>query len=202
MAEWREFHPPHVYEQNACYFVTAGTVGRQRLLDTAPRRALLRDILRGAVRDYAITLHAWVILANHYHLLLQTGSTIPVWKFIKRLHGESAIRLNELDGTPGRKVWYQYWDHSPRGQSGFWSCFNYVHINPLKHGYVRACTEALLLQGGQFRIASGRYPEVHEALAHYPFSSYHAYMREYGEAFMTSTWTHYPIPERFAHDDP
>ena len=202
MAERREFHPPHVYEQNACYFITAGTAGRRRLLDTDPKRALLHGVLNNAVKDYDITLYAWVILATHYHLLLSTGETIPIFKFIKRLHGESAIKLNEFDATPGRQVWYQYWDHSPRSQRAFWCCFNYTHINPLKHGYVRSMEGMLSVVGRQLKIARGRCPDVHEGLAGYAYSSYHDYMREYGEAFMTDAWTHHPIPEHFPNDDP
>ncbi len=202
MAERREFHPPHVYEENACYFITASIAGRRRLLDTGPKRALLLDVLTNAVRDYDVTLYAWVVLANHYHLLLLTGDTIPIWKLIKRLHGKSAIQLNELDAAPGRQVWYQYWDRCPRSERAFWCFFNYIHINPLKHGYVQSTDGTLLVENRQLKIAGGRSPDVHEALAGYPHSSYHYYMHEYGEAFMTGAWTHHPIPEHLADDDP
>ncbi len=200
LAERREFHPPHHYEANACYFITARMVRRQHLLQ-GDRPALLRDVLKDAVRDYDITLYAWVILANHYHLLLLTGETIPIFKFIKRLHGKSAILLNKRDATPGRQVWYQYWDTSPRNQRAFWSRFNYIHINPLKHGYVHVADSALRIERRQVKVAPSHAPDVHEALAGYRYSSYHYYLREYGEAFMTDAWMRYPIPEHLANDD-
>ena len=197
----REFHPPHVYEDNTCYFISASIVRRQRLLDTDAKRVLVRDVLKRAIEQYGIRLYAWVILANHYHLLLKTSDVAPIYKFIKRLHGDSAIRLNKLDSTPGRRVWYQYFDRFPRSERDFWTCFNYIHINPIKHGYVQVSDGALVVEGKRAKIAAGHTLDVHQCLAQYSHSSYHYYVREYGEEFLTDAWMRYPIPDYLEHDD-
>lgn len=75
--------------------------------------------LQGAVQKDGTHLYAWVILADHNHLLFRTNDVTPVWKFIKRLPGTRAIRLNRLDRTEGRQVWYQYWDSRPRNEGEF-----------------------------------------------------------------------------------
>lgn len=196
-----EFHPPHIYAQNAVYFMTGSTLRHQRFLAAGERRLLLRDILRQAIKDYGITLYAWVILADHYHLLLMTGNVAPLWKFVKRFHGESAIRLNKLDQTPGRQVWYQYWDRFPRNDEDFWSYFNYVHINPIKHRYVQIKDGALFSEGQQLHIQPGQQAGVQACLAAYPYSSYSYYAEKYGDEFMTDAWMRYPIPDYIEHDD-
>ena len=196
----REFHPPHIYEDNACYFITASVVHHQKLLDTDAKRTVVRDVLKKAVREYDIRLYAWVFLADHYHLLLKTGS-LPIYKFIKRLHGESAVRFNKLDDVAGRKVWYQYWDRFPRNERDFWAYFNYIHINPVKHGYVQALSDDILVvEGKQVQIVPERVWDVHQCLAQYPHSSYHYYRRVYGESFLADAWMCYPIPGYFEHD--
>ena len=91
----QEFHPPHIYERDTWYFITASTVGHQRCFDTGEKRRLLRDVLKQSVEACGVRLCAWVILSH---------------RFIKRLHGHGAIQVNKMDSTPGRKVWYQYWD--------------------------------------------------------------------------------------------
>jgi REP element-mobilizing transposase RayT len=197
----REFHPPHIYEDNTCYFISAGIVRRQRLLDTDAKRILVRDILKEAIKQYGIQLYAWVILANHYHLLLKTADVAPIYKFIKRLHGESAIRLNKLDNMPGRKVWYQYWDRFPRNERDFWAYFNYIHINPVKHGYVRVSDGVLVVEGKHEKVVPGHVLDVHQCLAQYPHSSYHHYLGEYGEKFLSDAWMRYPIPDYLENDD-
>jgi REP element-mobilizing transposase RayT len=175
-------------------------VHHRRLLDTDAKRTMVRDVLKAAIRKYGVRLYAWVVLADRYHLLLKTGS-LPIYKFIKRLHGESAIRLNKLDGVPGRKVWYQYWDRFPRNVRDFGAYLNYIHINPVKHGYVRALSDDILIvEGKRVRIAPERVLDVHQCLARYPHSSYHYYRRVYGEAFLTDAWMCYPIPDYFEHD--
>jgi putative transposase len=199
--EEREFHPPHIYEDNACYFLTASILHRQWLLDTDFKRELVRGVLKEAIMQYGIRLYAWVILANHYHLLLKTSDIAPIYKFIKRLHGESAIRLNKLDDTSGRKVWYQYWDRFPRNERDFWAYFNYIHLNPIKHGYVRVSDGILMVEDRHVKITSGRALDVHQCLAQYPHSSYHYYLREYGDEFLLDAWMRYPIPDHIEHDD-
>jgi putative transposase len=195
----REFHPPHIYLDDTCYFLTASIAGRRPLLDTDAKRILVRDVLKETVEQYAVRLYAWVILANHYHLLLKTADGVPIHRFVKRLHGASAIRLNKHDCTPGRKVWYQYWDRFPRNEEDFWSYFNYIHVNPLKHGYVQLSGSPDL--GGQAGIPAGRAADVHDLLALYPHSSYQYYLRTYGEDFLTDVWLRYPIPDYSSIDD-
>jgi putative transposase len=197
----REFHPPHIYTDNACYFLTARIAGKQWILDTDAKRALVRDVLREAILQHDIRLYAWVILADHYHLLLRTSEVAPLHKFVKRLHGQSAILLNKQDATPGRRVWYQYWDRFPRNERDFWGYFNYIHINPLKHGYVRVPNGVPMTKGGASGLAPGHVPDVHQCLVQYPHSSYHFYVREYGVEFLTDAWMRYPIPDYFEHDD-
>ncbi len=197
----REFHPPHVYEDDTCYFLTASTLYGERLLSTDTHRVVVQDVLKTAIQQCGVTLYAWVILANHYHLLLRTGHVTPLYGFVKRLHGASAIRLNQLDGTSGRKVWYQYWDRFPRGESDFWTYFNYIHINPIKHGYVPAPDGLQSIGQGQVSIAPGQIPTIHQYLAQYRYSSYLYYLREYGEEFLMDAWRRHPVIDYLENDD-
>lgn len=197
----REFHPPHIYEDNACYFLTASTAHHRHYLSTDHHRDLVRDILKAAIQDYNVTLYGWVILADHYHLLLRTGHNIPLYKFIKRLHGESAIQLNRFDRTPGRRVWHQYWDRFPRSERDFWFYLNYIHLNPVKHGYVKVPPGAIWADGRHKVMGPDCLAGLHECLAQYPYSSYHYYVREFGREFLDDAWMRYPVPVDFDHDD-
>lgn len=190
-----------MYEDDACYFLTGSTLYGRKLLADNTKRILIRDILKEAIQKHGITLYAWVILADHYHLLLRTSEMSPIHRFVKYLHGVSAIKLNRLDGTPGRQVWYQYWDRFPRTERDFWSYFNYIHINPIKHGYVRLRDGVLLAEGRQVKIALGRVVDVDLCLQEYAHSSYHYYLREYGPDFLMDVWMSHPIPDYVGSDD-
>jgi hypothetical protein len=45
---------------------------------------------------------------------------------------------NEEEGCPGRQGWYQFWDRTLWTEGDLWSRINYVHRNPVKHGYVQS----------------------------------------------------------------
>ncbi|MBI5527138.1 MAG: hypothetical protein HY897_12455 [Deltaproteobacteria bacterium] len=57
-------------------------------------------------------------------------------KFISHLHTATARYVNNLDGTPGRKVWYEYWDTCLTFENSYLPRLNYVNNNPVKHGLV------------------------------------------------------------------
>ncbi|NQT51651.1 hypothetical protein HQ576_06365, partial [bacterium] len=58
-----------------------------------------------------------------------------------KLHMTTARWLNEKDGTPGRQVWFQFWDKQLTYQRSYLARLNYVHQNPVKHGIVPAAEE-------------------------------------------------------------
>src|SRR5205807_9695486 len=81
-------------------------------------------------------LVAWVILPNHYHAIIRVPQERSIAGLLNQLHGETAHQLNREDGTPGRQVWYSYWDRCLWTEGDFWSRINYIHRNPVKHGHV------------------------------------------------------------------
>jgi putative transposase len=57
-------------------------------------------------------------------------------RMLGSLHSKTAIWLNRRDGTPGRKVWFQYWDICLTYERSYLVRLNYVHNNPVKHGLI------------------------------------------------------------------
>jgi REP element-mobilizing transposase RayT len=89
------------------YFITAATHHHRPLLADEQARERVRGSLHRLAEQYEITLRAWVILHNHYHLLLKSriGRDLP--RFIGHLHGSTARQLN-LDDASGQRT-----GHSP-----------------------------------------------------------------------------------------
>jgi putative transposase len=52
------------------------------------------------------------------------------------LHTASAREINQLDGTTGRKVWFQYWDTCLTIEKSYLARLNYVHNNAVHHKLV------------------------------------------------------------------
>jgi len=127
--------PAHYFLSKATYMVTAGTFQKELFMRADKAKSCLLTLLRGAIDRYKWELIAWVILANHYHMLLKapdTASSLP-W-LLKKLHSSSAIELNKLARCPGRKVWWNYWDTCITNEKSYYARLNYIHWNPVRHG--------------------------------------------------------------------
>ena len=129
--------PPHPDQGAGWYFITAACFEhRHRFVTPGERTALARRLLE-AVAAAGYGCGGWVVLPNHYHLLLEVPGLSGVGRTLGKVHVRSAAYANDRDGTPGRKVWYRYSDRRVRSDGHFGACLHYLFLNPVKHGYVR-----------------------------------------------------------------
>lgn len=160
--------PPHILVDDTYYFITSATFRKEPYFNTDRKKRLILAALKNAIKNYKCKLYAWVILDNHFHLLvkMEIGRLLP--KFIASIEGKSAIELNKLEGLKGKKRWYQYWDRGIRDEADLWKHFNYIHHNCVKHGYSKKMED-------------------------YLFSSYKIYLGKHGIKWLDSCFELYPI---------
>ena len=129
--------PSHLFIPNTTYIVTAGTSNKKNLFHDTARMYLLQNILFKTIEKYNWKIEAWALFSNHYHFIATSPSTdFSLQKLIQYFHGESGAKLNELDQTPGRQVWFQYWDTCLTYDKSYFARLNYVQNNPVKHKLV------------------------------------------------------------------
>ncbi len=168
--------PPHIYTDDTLYFVTAATLNRAHLLSPSSHKPHLQEQLLTLAPDYNIDLKAWVILNNHYHILFHLTDANKLRRFFQRLHAKTATNFNLWEQQSGRQVWWNYWDRCIRNERDYWTRFNYIHYNPIKHNYV-------------------------QRLRDWPFSSLFLYLEEQGREWIDDCWRSYPIKEFELDDD-
>ncbi|MDP2789527.1 MAG: transposase [bacterium] len=128
-------NPPHLYLDQSLYFVSARTFEAQLYLKDGTRKQLFVKKLNDLLQEYQYKLYAWVVLDNHYHLIFETNQGAKLPKFMQALHGGTSRALNLMDGIEGRKVWFNYWDRCLRDDVDFNTHCDYIHYNPVKHGF-------------------------------------------------------------------
>src|ERR1700685_3236171 len=100
--------PRHWLFDPGLYMVTAGTAQKLPHLNTPARRDFFLDALFARAMESGWELHAWAVLANHYHFVAASPPDPGnLRRFIGKLHMQTAKQLNLWDGTPGRRVWFQ-----------------------------------------------------------------------------------------------
>src|SRR5262245_56326970 len=74
----RPWHgPPHYTDESGLYLVTAACYEHRPILGFSPERmAAFEAELLETVRAHSETVFAWVVLPNHYHLLVHASDII------------------------------------------------------------------------------------------------------------------------------
>ena len=128
-------NPPHYFVPNAIYMITGSILYNQPLLNENKRREFILGTLFERSRLLGWGLEAWSILNNHYHFVARAPENAnSLKKLIQQWHSITAVQLNRWDQTPGRQVWFNYWDTCLTYERSYLARLHYVHINPVKHG--------------------------------------------------------------------
>jgi putative transposase len=163
------------------------------------------ETLVGLFDAQAARTHAWCVLPNHYHALIETtdamiasGSSVSTLQRVSgpgqpegwtpnqsapqssgilavlaelgRMHGRLSLQWNGEEQTRGRQVWCGAAGRYMRNDGHFWATMNYVHHNPVHHGYVQSWQD-------------------------WPYSSAQEYLAQMGKAVASRIWREYPVLE-------
>jgi len=141
---WRKAHrlpwhsPPHGnlgYSDK--YLVSAACYEHQHLIGMSRERMTeCEKKILSVCQEFGCEVYAWCVLPNHYHLLLKCESIKQFCREVGKFHGRSSRQWNLDDDQVGRKVWYRCFDREMRSERHFYASLNYVHHNPVHHGYV------------------------------------------------------------------
>lgn len=135
----RPWHrPPHFDQGSVHYHLTAACYEHQPWIGQSPERmSAFSGNLLTAIHDHPESEPptAWCVLPNHYHVLVRTTNLKGLIAELSKLHGRISFQWNREEQTPGRKVWHGTADRAMRGEDHFWATMNYIHHNPVKHGY-------------------------------------------------------------------
>ncbi|MBX7221848.1 MAG: hypothetical protein K1Y36_17985 [Blastocatellia bacterium] len=149
--------------------ISAACYEHTHIIGHTPQR--MTDFEAGLLTDIqplCTHIYAWSLLPNHYHILVKTEAIKQVRQQLGRLHGRTSHQWNGQDQTRGRKVWHNCLERLIKSERHFWASLNYVHHNPVHHGYV-------------------------EKWQDWPWSSAAAFIETHGRETVSTLWRQYPI---------
>jgi putative transposase len=160
MSEYRRTYIP-----GASYFFTIKTLDRRPILIEAPYRIALRQAIIEVRSKLPFESIAWVLLPDHLHTIWRLPDTDANfslrWSLIKqRVTRECTGLTRNAPTTESRQrrnegtIWQRrFWEHVIRDDTDFRNHIDYIHYNPVKHGYV-------------------------ERPVDWPYSTFHQYVRD------------------------
>jgi len=134
-----EHNPPHKFIANTKYFITSSIYNKIKLLTSEESKLKLLEYVKRTVENYNWKLEDWVILDNHYHLMLESDEhPESLGSIIGNIHRYSSlwIKKNVNASKDISKIWHNYWDKCLTFESSYYTRLNYIWYNPVKHGYV------------------------------------------------------------------
>lgn len=107
----------------------------------------LRSAFKNAMRLYPYKITAICVLPEHIHLILHPKDINNYPKIISSIKYYFSKNVGQVCPTDKLKIGYKnkrekgifqrrYWEHTIKNEEELNNQINYVHYNPVKHGYV------------------------------------------------------------------
>ena len=143
-----------IKQAGGTYFFTVVTHGRRPILTYPEVRQALREGISQVRQTMPFSIEAWVLLPDHLHAIW----TLPehddrfgarwavikscVTKRCKNLFGPGEnVNLSRSNRHEGGFWQRRFWEHIIRDEADFHRHLDYLHWNPVKHGYVKIPTD-------------------------------------------------------------
>lgn len=127
------------------YFFTVNLLKRRQNDLLVRHINLLRQVVLSVQKRHPFVIHAWVVLPEHLHAIIELppddSDFAMRWRLIKSdfskgippVEYRSTVRVQRGE----RGIWQRrYWEHLIRDEADYRAHMDYVHINPMKHGLV------------------------------------------------------------------
>jgi len=161
--------PPHVDIKSGRYHIFAACYQHQDFIGfSITRMEKFSRSLLSLLSQINAVVHAWCVLPNHYHILIEYPGLADLVQSIGKFHGQTSFLWNGEENRRGRKVWYRCSDRGIRNERHFWVTMNYIHNNPVHHLKIKKWQD-------------------------WPFSSANDFIAQEGQDNVEKLWREYPL---------
>jgi len=147
----------------ATFFFTLVTRNRLPVLSDEPVRRLLRQVIEELRVQRPFRIDAWVLLPDHLHCIWTLPESDPDYSarlgWLKKEVTKRSRLVPGMAGAARPTLWKpRFWEHMVRDEPDFAAHCDYIHFNPVKHGWARSPREWPWLTFHRF-VSDGVYPE-------------------------------------------
>ena len=159
--------PPHKIKGSEFYLITVTCYKHKNRIKSEQRRQQLLNEIFDRFINQEIEILAWVILPNHYHLLVKNVEFKQLGQTFRSIHGPLARQWNLEENSTG-KMWCSFSDPAIRSERHYYTTLNYIHYNPVKHNWAKSPYD-------------------------WNESSVHWYLENHGREWLRNCWVEYPV---------
>ncbi len=133
--------PKRRFRQAGTYFITSRTWQRRALFTREAECRIFIEVLLRYRDESAYSLHAFVLMPDHFHVLITPGMSASLERAVQYIKGGSAREIRRALNYRF-PVWQRgFSDHRIRNPQDFKIHKNYIFQNPVKKGLVVRATD-------------------------------------------------------------
>jgi putative transposase len=122
--------PPRGNTGYSTYFITSSTFQKQSLFQSERMAGLFIEVLLHYREQQKYLLHEFVLMPNHFHLLLTP--TLTLERALQLIKGGFSFRAKKELGFSG-EIWEKsFYDRRVRGIEDYQAFREYIYLNPVK----------------------------------------------------------------------
>lgn len=134
------------YLDNHYVFITVVTYNRKNIL--IDNIDLLRECFKSTLKVFNFEIYGIVILPDHFHMIIKPEDINEFSKIIGSIKKRFSFVINEkfvdknisqsMIKRSEKGVWQRrFYEHIIRDENDLSKHLDYIHYNPVKHGYVQ-----------------------------------------------------------------
>lgn len=146
-----------IRDQNAVHYITFSVVEWVDVFSRADYRHILLDHIRHSQQHDGLSLHAWVLMTNHFHAVMSAKEGFALSDILRDIKKYSSVNIikaiqthekesrrswmldifAEAGGKNARNITNQFWiqDNHPKhcySRDFTEQKINYIHLNPVR----------------------------------------------------------------------
>lgn len=173
--------PQRIEYPGALYHVTSRGNGRADIFLDAADRSRFLDVLADVIEQHGWLCHAYCLMTNHYHLVLETPQP-NLSRGMRQLNGLYAQRFHRRHGSSGHLFQARFWAIIVERDAHLLELARYLVLNPVRAGLAKGPAD---WPWSSYRAAAGleappawlHLDAVHELLASNRAAAQEAYGR-------------------------
>ena len=118
------------------HVIQRGNRKQSIFIDDFDRWHLLKLFLE-AKKRFAFNLHCYALMANHFHMTIETPNSTPISKIMQLITGSYAIYFNTRHSNSGHLFQGRFKDIVVEKEKYLLNLSRYVHLNPVRAGMAR-----------------------------------------------------------------
>lgn len=122
---------PRVLEKLARYHVTARVNNKEFFIESNRAKALFVEVLLRAKQRYSFKIENFVIMGNHFHLIIQPAENESLSRIMQWILSVYAMAYNRITGRCGHFWGDRFFSRVLYSLAQYLMVFKYIDDNPL-----------------------------------------------------------------------